>query len=393
MKLKFRARSVLITAFVLAYPVFLFNGVVASLLGGQFAVRGLYSAGLALALVGGACMATRLRAINWMDVLYMAFMAWVFFQVAVAYGLGHRSLGALTPYLVLLLWYGGTYSLGRFVDFQNDSRFLVGLLTTCVVLLLPLVDWTYLYIPYEVGADGAATVGYQGFGRSIFVILLLALFTLSTSWKMVMVAVVGAAALGIVGSRSEFYAFSVGCAVAIALLVFTNRRALFVIASAGIVAITVGLAYWIMSGQSLGNTTLRIMELFSGESTSLSERMALFFPILLPVVQNDLSFAFGDILFYADITGSTGLYLHNILSVLTDFGLVGLILYVSLCLFAAIELILATNGYRKLAAIGLAIACIVMVLGAKSLFWAEIALFWGLGARCRAVRCKPLIGT
>ena len=386
MKLKFRVRSALVTGFVLAYPAFLFNGVAAHLLGGQFAIPGLYSVGLALALMAGILLATRLRAVNSMDVLFAAFMAWVFFRVALAYGLGHRSLGELAPYFVMLLWYGGTYSLGRFTEFKDNSRFLVMLLVACVLLLLPLVDWTYLYIPYEVGADGAATIGYQGFGRSIFLILLLALFTLDKPMTMVAVTVVGAGALGVVGSRSEFYAFSTGCAVVISLLVFANRKALFVVAGGGVVAIAAGLAYWIMSGQSLGNTTLRIMELFSGESTSLAERMALFFPILMPVVQNDLNFAFGDILRYADVTGNTGLYLHNILSVLTDFGLVGLMLYVSLCLFAAIELIRATDGYQRLAAIGFAIACIIMVLGAKSLFWAEIALFWGLGAHCRAVR-------
>jgi len=380
------SRGLFTLAWLCAYPLFALNVALEAYTGR--AVDGLYSIGMALACAAGLGAMWRWR-LGALDAAFAAFMAWVALRTGAGYALGQHAAHELGTYALMMGWYAGAYALGRSLDLPAGRGRLVAALLLPVAALLPLVDWSFFYLAARYQEHGQSYSVYQGVARSVAMVAILALCAARRPAADGLIVAVTVAALFVIGARSEFYSFTGAAAMAL-VLPNLGRRRVWLAGGAVLAVAAAALALHVVAGGSLAidPDTSRVYELLSGQSTSLAARLALFRPILGPWLDGDLSFLFGDLLSYQRITGSTGLYIHNALSVLTDFGLPGFGLYAGLCAAAAAVLLRAHDGEAPFGLRILAGFSLLMVLAAKSLFWSEVALFWGVAAQVAAARAQ-----
>jgi len=268
----------------------------------------------------------------------------------------------------------GAYSLGRQFNFLAERERLLLALVLIVATLLPWIDWNYLYLAVE-APEGGDRGSYQEAAKAMSMTAIFALCVIERKWHILFVVTITIAMLFVIGARSEFYSFVGGIACAIVLL---NFRPYFWIRAAlvvGIIMMLIGIFYSDLDFSS------RNFQLLTGHDRSLEVRLALFAPILEPLLEDGVSILLGDLLSYQRITGNAGLYIHNALSVFSDFGIMGFGLYMSLCLGAIVILIKHNGGYQRFGLFVLMFSSIFMIIAAKSFFWFEIAFFWGLAAQ------------
>jgi len=358
-------------AWVFVYPLFALGIAVSAYTGTQ--VRGIFSIGLALACVSGIVVMWRWR-LGVMDGVFVAFLTWISLCTIASYASGTHTLQELYSYFLSIGWYAGAYSLGRQLDFRTERERLLLALILTVAALLPWIDWNYLYLAVE-NPEGGDSGSYQNAARTMSMIAILALCVIECKWHISFVVTITIAMLFVIGARGEFYSFVAGIACAVVLLNFFKPYFWIRATLVGIIMVLIGSFYGGL------DFSARNFQLLTGHDESLKVRLALFAPILGPLLEDGVSVLFGDLLSYQRITGDTGLYIHNALSVLSDFGIMGFGLYVSLCFGAIVILIKHHGGYQRFGLLVLIFFSMLMIIVAKSFFWFEIALFWGLAAQ------------
>ena len=358
-------------AWVFMYPLLALGIAVSAYTGTQ--VQRIYFIGLSLACVSGIVVIRQWR-LDVMDGVFAALLTWIALCTIASYTSGTHTLQELSPYLLSIGCYAGAYSLGRQLDFRAERERLLLALILTVAVLLPWIDWNYLYLAVE-NPEGGDSGSYQSAARTMSMIAILALCVIERKWHISFVVAITIAMLFVIGARSEFYSFVGGIVCAVVLLNFFKPYFWIRATLVGIIMVLIGSFY--------GNLdfSARNFQLLTGHDESLRARLDLFDLILEPLLEDRVSVLFGDLLSYQRITGETGSYIHNALSVLSDFGIMGFGLYMSLCFGAIVILVKHHSGYQRFGLLVLMFFSMLMIVAAKSFFWFEIALFWGLAAQ------------
>jgi O-antigen ligase len=131
----------------------------------------------------------------------------------------------------------------------------------------------------------------------------------------------------------------------------------------------------------------------SGDA-SLAERAILFDGGIAGIIEHPFQ---GDYLGQVRDFGATGYYIHDILSMWQQFGLLGFAIYTYL-IFMTAKIGYNCLKYRRFdphseALIYLSVASLIGVLTTKSIFWPVPALAWGLAARALSTQAQVKAGS
>ncbi|WP_458725060.1 hypothetical protein [Pseudomonas mandelii] len=276
---------------------------------------------------------------------------------------------------LLVIWMIALFQIGRNIELKYSVIFTVtiGLITIAFffgainfynvstrVMFLPLLD-----------GDIHEAANYQGMARSVMCTAVLLFPFIKQNWYRCTLTTMTIITLYLIGSRTELILF----ASTLPIFVFIHHRKYFAKLLA-LLALLLAIAVTIS-----GTDMYRTIELYISSDPSLAERVSLFRIGFAGVTSNPI---FGDYLGQVRDFGATGFYIHNILSMWQQFGILGLLLYIYLILVSVqIAWDCLTKGNitpQSEALIYLTIASVIGVITTKSIFWPIPALAWGLAA-------------
>jgi len=226
--------------------------------------------------------------------------------------------------------------------------------------------------------EGVAS--YQGFARSMLVISLFLIAVKDGLYAKVFVTVFSVFVLFVLGARSEFSAFVAVTMFACMVFLLKDPRYPLLIGAAVIVC-AVGI--FANSDIVLQSRQLELLDL--SESSSFQRRVALQSIAVDQIIENPLRGQFGG---HVAEGGSTGAYAHNALSAWVSFGVMGFLLYIGLTVQAVMGSAIGfirKGGNTPTWTLSLLVnvACLVLMVGAKSIFWPLPGLGWGLYVQAR----------
>jgi len=369
-------------AFILLFPGFFFYqtllgiGAIGAYLGGYFTLVALL---LLIPLVAAFMGAVRRHKnyVSGFDLWLVLFVIYYFTILAVNFAAGANQM-IVERYVQSMIFCFETYVIFRLIELE-DRRFI--LIVASSLLLLSVITYYFsiggFFFLQALGEaqspESLAT--YQGFARSYIYTYLVLISVVRSMPIRYLLYGVGTCALFLNGARSEFSA--VLFLIPIIELYYAKRR-LYAI------SILVFLAAFIVGGIDQITSMLpenRILQLLDlSHSTSAVARQHLSMNALQTISENPI---FGDFASYPD-----GHYAHNVLCAWVDFGLFGIVFFMSLLIWTAVWLFL--NGFlsRKKSAYFLlawSFICITIlwVLTAKNVPDMSVGAAMGAFARYR----------
>lgn len=235
---------------------------------------------------------------------------------------------------------------------------------------------------YGQWGDDVAT--HQGYSRSALVILLFLLAVFTGIKVRIGLILSGAFVLFMLASRADFSAFLVVC-LALSVIFGIKKPLYFLI---------LPIFFLVLSGMFLVAANIddhitmilltRQLEIFNlFEATSWTNRMKLQEIALEQIAAHPLTGQFGG---HVTAAGHIGKYAHNALSAWVSYGFFGFFMYLGLIGVAfwvsAHRFILkGQDAPVWIFAFLLNLLCLLLVMGARSVYWPLPALGWGLAAQ------------
>lgn len=234
------------------------------------------------------------------------------------------------------------------------------------------------------GQWGGDVATHQGYSRSALVILLFLLAVFTGIKVRIGLILSGAFVLFMLASRADFSAFLVVC-LALSVIFGIKKPVYFLVAP---------IFFLVLSGMFLVAANIddrmtmirltRQLEIFNlFEATSWANRMKLQEIALEQIAANPLTGQFGG---HVTDAGHTGKYAHNVLSAWVSYGFFGFFVYLGLIVVAfwvsARRFVLKRHDAPVwIFAFLLNFLCLLLVMGARSVYWPLPALGWGLVAQ------------
>lgn len=374
--------------FLLLYPLFfVYHFAVGSGLLPPFAL-GLYGPATALiAAVGGLPLALVVRRhagrplVTTTAFFIFYCTAWVFLFGYIFTDNPYLDQVNIQSFSVIVSWIA-LFIVGIFFPWQsmNVRRACLGFFAAIGLIIAANTSWSAMAMTMP--GEGTETVAsYQGFARSVFVLSFALLAWSRTRGEQIGIWLISSLFLFVIGARSEFAAY-----VATTLLgAFIIRRAhpartlLMVVGVVLVWVLTSGLGASI--SESLGQSR-QVGLLDIGADTSWNARRAMHDFALGQIAEQPIFGIYGgQLYFYNPELGSEA---HNALSAWVTFGLLGFCLYVGLtvaALWLSIRFFLARPQRPDVRfAFYMALSVSILICTAKSVYWAEPALAWGMVA-------------
>lgn len=277
---------------------------------------------------------------------------------------------------MVVIWLIALYQIGRYIDIlpTTKNKLLPWLMTisfaVCAVyffdrnsgvMVMPIVE-----------GDTSDAANYQGMARSIMCTALVVFPFIKNRTSKSILVMMTTAILYIVGSRTELILFA--ATLPLFLIVNFNLK----ISHSVLLFALLGSSALLITGYDIFGA---IDSLTSGDA-SLAERAILFDAGIAGIIDHPIQ---GDYLGQIRDFGATGYYIHDILSMWQQFGLLGFAIYTYL-IFMTAKIGYNCLKYRRFdphseALIYLSVASLIGVLTTKSIFWPVPALAWGLAAR------------
>jgi len=291
---------------------------------------------------------------------------------------------AIQSYQTVVLW-GALFFCGRFIP--EDMRllrklFLMFVLIVFVsVLIYVAVTGRVFFVARRYFDTEGGIASYQGFARSMMITAFLVLpVFLRRHVLLILFSIMVIFLLFVLSARSEFIGFVVGLSIILFAMSVKDARYLGIIII-GIISFTISLFLLYEYGVSS-----RILELINIESSSSWQaRQIVFDRALMHIHDSPIIGYFGG----HAITGGTASYAHNVFSAYVNYGLLGFIWYLMLSIIPIIvslrRVMLRIGPLEEWSVVlGLAVANLLLILAAKSVFWPVPALVWGLYARIKS---------
>jgi len=280
---------------------------------------------------------------------------------------------------VILGWVA-LFIVGLFFPWKFAPLRLACLVSFMIVglIIAANTNWSALVMTMPGQQTGDVT-SYQGFARSVFVLSFALLAWSRTKGEQVGVWLVSSLFLFVIGARSEFAAYVVTTLMAAFIIrkAHPARTLLLVIGVVIVWVLTSGLGASI--AESLGQSR-QVGLLDIGADTSWNARQAMHDFALSQIAEQPVFGIYGGHLyFYNPELGSEA---HNALSAWVTFGVVGFCLYVALtgaALWTSIRFFLTNPETPEVRfALYISLAVTILIITAKSVYWAEPALAWGV---------------
>lgn len=234
------------------------------------------------------------------------------------------------------------------------------------------------------GQWGADVATHQGYSRSALVILLFLLAVCAGIKVRIGLILSGAFVLFMLASRADFSAFLVVC-LALSMIFGIKKPVYFLV---------LPIFFLVLSGMFLVAANIddrmtmirltRQLEIFNlFEATSWTNRIKLQEIALEQIAAHPLTGQFGG---HITDAGHIGKYAHNALSAWVSYGFFGFFIYLGLSVVAlwvsARRFVLkGQDAPVWIFAFLLNLLCLLLVMGARSVYWPLPALGWGLAAQ------------
>lgn len=262
------------------------------------------------------------------------------------------------------------------------------LLTRILAIALPvMVGLTVLNADFEsllfslayqnTGQENVTT--YQGFARSLAITAIVLLSIRSDSRLLLPAVFATAVGLFLIGARSELYSFAMVSPLLAWYGYESRRRFTLLVTGAGAILLTT----LVVSNWETLTSTRPLQVLTSLEEIgSFQQRRAFLIGGLRDITSRLLTGVYAGQ--YAQF-GSSGAYIHNILSAWRQFGVGVFLLYAGLTVpssIVSLRYLLRDEAPSELWRVSLAfnVFATVLVLASKPVFWPFPALGWGLVA-------------
>ena len=293
---------------------------------------------------------------------------------------------------VLLQWFS-LFMIGLYWP-ERSPMFRVALWVSlalmAVIILTHLNVSNLMFDARRLWGNDQSIATYQGFARSLtFTGFALLAITMRPSRQLLLIA--GLCILVFFcGARSEFLGFLLIMPLVLWVGFRRSRRWMLVavlVVMFGVVAATANLEILLASRQ---------LQFLDQETwSSYQARQTLQESGLTGTLNSPI---LGDYAGHVRDFGSTGSYIHNVLSAWQQFGLLTFILYFWLTLvsfwIAFKHVILGRqNGSVAIMALYNNAFCLLMIIAAKSVFWAPVALGWGLAVAVLVRSNSGSVGT
>jgi hypothetical protein len=223
-------------------------------------------------------------------------------------------------------------------------------------------------------STGVAT--YQGFARSFVITAILLMVAETKPAKQIWVVALSIATLFILGARSEFVGFVL--LVPLWFLMNVRRTGWRFVVSTGLLLLGMPVVGMFIP-EIVSSRQFQLLDLSSAPSWQGRT-------MLLSLGWQDIRehLLFGNFGGHIRIAGLGG-YIHNVLSAWHAFGLPGFILYLGLSVAAVVRAALIVLGdrcptTRAQYALFINLFSLILLIGAKSVYWSVPALGWGLAA-------------
>lgn len=294
-----------------------------------------------------------------------------------------------TQWATLILTWISLFSIGYFWPSALSKKYIALLLISMVGMsatVLLNVDFSRLIFEYGL-SDQEGTLSYQGLARSVAATGLVLVSVVRNMRVSIGVTILLIITLFFIGARSEF-AGVVAVLPFIAYLHF-QRRPLTTVAvgiATGLLILGSVIYLWDDLSNSRHFQLLNIEESSSGRA-----RVALHEEALQAISRKPILGDFGG---HAS-TQEVGGYAHSILSAWRQLGVLGFLLYLTLLLA---PFVLSTKQIHGKGAPNtdlpritgtLSLFLLILILGAKPIFWAFPALAWGLIVACYRRHLSP----
>ena len=361
------------------------SGVIPAALGGGFGVVAAVALAVLLPLV--IVDASKLSGKGLLiTVIFFIFIFYIISWLLMHYFFGdifQKSLDVLFQVVTVIATWLALFSIGYFFPPKLSKEYLSVLLACmgCIALIV-FMNTDFRHLIFLVGlsdADGA--LSYQGLSRSAAVTGLVLLSVIRGIRLSFIIAVILLTTVFFVGARSEL----VGVVVVLPFIAYLHyRHRPMATVSAVIVVSMMVVGMTIYSYDEL-STSRQFQLLNISESSSGMERASLYSQALDAIKEAPI---LGDYAGQVRRHDSTGAYAHNALSAWRQFGVVGFVLYLSLSFISLTLSVKLLRERRSQEAdlpritATLSLFFLVLMLGAKSVFWAFPALSWGLTVAC-----------
>lgn len=372
--------------FLALFPLFFFyhyaiaSGLMSAVAGGWFGVVSLLGAILFLPF-WFRCLA-RLR----QDALIFVFITGIFFSLVGSWLVIHYLFGSAFQSRqdvveqvggVLIQWFT-ILMIGLYWP-ENSPRFQVALWVSLVLMAVIIITHLNMSnLMFDARrfwgiSEGVAT--YQGFARSLaFTGFALLAINQSPLRQLLLIGTL-CILLFLCGARAEFLGFLL--IMPLVLWVGFRRFRGWLVVAAFVVMLGV-----IVAAANLDTlSSSRQFQFLNPETwSSYQARQTLLESGVIGILGSPI---FGDYAGHVRDSGGTGSYIHNMLSAWRQFGLLTFLLYVGLILISlwiAYRSVIhhRQNSWITYMALYINAFCLLMVIAATSVFWAPVALGWGL---------------
>jgi hypothetical protein len=373
-------RATLNLAFLLLFPGFFFyhfllgTGKIRAFLGGYFAPVSLVFA-LPLVFLYIRQIKRDPKRLLQSELYFGVFLAFFFIVVAVNAANGANQ-AIVTGHVLMIMYMVNTLITFKLIDFaQPEFRYpaMLCLLGMSAIIIVYSVGGVFRMDVLGLAEDPASLSTYQGFARSYLVTFLCVIaFTRSLPLR-ALLYVTGAVSLFLNTARSEFVALLF--AIPIIEFYFARRKLLFIVVLASLAAL-VSMNFDLLLDQVPNTRILELLDLSHSTSaiarhrlTNLAMQTISSYPIL------------GDYASYAP-----GYYSHNILSAWVDLGIFGFVYLLAILILPATSMFI-TGYFSKHDCgdfvLGFALACVTMLLLAKSHYFTDMLIGATLGTYSR----------
>lgn len=274
------------------------------------------------------------------------------------------------------------FIVGLFFPWQSMDmrRACFGFFAVIGLMIALNTNWSALVLTMP-GQKTGDIASYQGFARSVFVLSFALLAWSRNRSEQIGIWLISSLFLFVIGARSEFAAY-VGTTLLGAFIIRKAHPARTLLIVVGVVLV------WVMASglgasiaESLGQSR-QVGLLDIGADTSWNARRAMHEFALGQIADQPIFGIYGGHLFFYN--PELGSEAHNALSAWVTFGVLGFCLYVGLtmaALWLSIRFFLA-RPQRPDVRFGfyMAMSASILIFTAKSVYWAEPALAWGMVA-------------
>lgn len=258
--------------------------------------------------------------------------------------------------------------------FNAIFSFLFFFMLAALVLYVTVAGEGMFYAKQFFNGDDIAS--YQVFARSALAIIIVVLVGRQTLAARSVIIAGGLVILFILGARSELVGFLLLSIALMALFTLKDPR-FFLYCIIGLLGFTMSLLIFEVEIQS---RQAELMDLAS--SSSWQARMHLQDIAIQQIAQSPIIGAFGG---HFLESGRLSAYSHNVLSAWVNYGAMGFLLYIMLTFIPTIVSVyyIVNRSYSDdwLLCFCFNFVSLVLIMGAKSVFWPLPALGWGLYIR------------